>query len=191
MAGKLIADTLQNGTGSTFDLATNIAQLARVKTYQVTDSTDVSLSATPANVGSTFSATIPTKGFIWIMPESFRILNGTSSTGYFGFFIKIGSTVYQPTGSDNGTAKAGWNYNGRNNTNAQYWQQNSPTANITYWNPGFSPAGGGTVLAIQGEAIPTGAQTIQVVCGTATSTSDTLKGTAVTTRVNVAIFDHS
>ena len=189
MAGKLIADTLENGTGSTFDLAANIAQLARVKTYQVTDSTDVSLSATPANVGSTFSATIPTKGLIWVFPESFRLLNGTSSTGYYGFFIKIGATVYRPTGSNNGAAANGMNYNGANNTNSQYWQQNSPTANLTYW--GGSSASAGVLIAIQGEAVPTGAQTVQVVCGTSTSTSDTLKGTAVTTRVNVAIFDHS
>jgi hypothetical protein len=67
-----------------------------VTTYQVTDSTDITLSAAPtqANIGSTFSMTIPTHGYITFNFTGELISSGGSS--YLIIGIRIGSTNYFP-----------------------------------------------------------------------------------------------
>ncbi len=172
-------------TGTTW---TSSASSSKVTTKQVTDSTDIALSnfSTQSNVGSTVSITIPTKGTIFINFSGQFISAG--SAAYVGFGLRIGSTNYFPIFTSAGVVKHVIGYNA------------SGAVTETVAAVGFSVEGGeGSILGgqmvgiqIEQSGIVTGAQTVQVVaCKDSTGGTCTIKGTVVTTRVNIIVFDHT
>lgn len=157
-----------------------------VTCYQITSSSDIALSIVPteANVGSTVSVAIPTKGYIMLSPDFSMTFGSAAPDIIFG--IRIGSTNYWPTGP-----------------NSTYLPCFCPTATparcsavgglpVTF--SGVQCRGAGPVyLPIEGLSIPTGTQTVQVISSyyVPTTSTPTIKGTTTTTRVSIAVFDHT
>jgi len=159
----------------------------KVACYQATDTTDIALSIynTQSNVGASFSMTIPTKGTIFIN-FSGEIITVTGANNV-GFGLTIGSTNYFPTATLGGTGTTALNYIGSTA------ETDVLTAVSNTWN-GFTPFGlvnGIIGLQIEASGIPTGVQTVQVVACKTGANACTLKGTVVTTRINISAFDHS
>jgi hypothetical protein len=161
----------------------------------VTDSTDIVVSATaPAtyyNVGSSFSVSIPTTGIIRLASFVGRINNTTGVQGGGPTFgIRIGSTNYWfSLVSDNGTdryllgvgevnATAFMTSNGALTTNA---------VGATYAKP--------QCLDIAYNSLPTGTQTVQLICAktNASTFADniTIKGTTITTKIGIEFVSAS
>lgn len=171
-------------------LLTNLpASPSDVTCYQVTDSTDISLSAVPtqANVGSSFSVNIPTKGSIELNFSGEIITSGVNKGICLG--IRIGSTNYWPSYTEAGTPY----YHG------DLIEVGTGTGVFSSYAGGLSTrvgfAGGiagamMTGLQIEALSIPTGTQTVQIIAA-CDATTVTIKGTVVTTRVNMRVFDHS
>lgn len=168
---------------------TNLPGGDMVAVTVVTSSSDISLSTVPtqANVGSSFSMTIPTSGIIGLSITG-RLLNDASAaTRKLILGIRIGSTNYWPSANINGTTM---------------YIPCIVTPAVSSAYSEFSSAGGdGTAadaasginpnnevqLGIEALSIPTGAQTVQVVAALAQSGGNaTLKGTTTPTRVYVS-----
>jgi hypothetical protein len=153
-----------------------------VTCYQVTDSTDISLSqvATQTNVGSTFIATIPTKGMIGLY-SYFKC----DIAQYLVWGIRIGSTNYFAQLDVGGATTYVGPYTGGANVSLKaIGGSMTDSGGTNYGNAVI-------MLGIEALSIPTGAQTVQIICSKNAAAATILKGTAYTTRVNVAIFDHS
>lgn len=155
----------------------------------VTDSTDISLgdiTSTQSNFGTSFSATIPTTGLIRITPVV-RLLSDSAAVSSMVMGIRIASTNYWPKASNNGS---------------DYYvpSQSSPSSSGQYYE-GFGGTGGETIttniggttqgIDIAKSGMPTGSQTIQVVVARSTANAGTVKGTAVTSRAFIEIWDGS
>ncbi len=166
----------------------------KVLTYLVTDSTDISLSTVPtqANVGSTFSMTLPTKGFIqWF--ASFESIS-TVSDPQIIFGLRIGSTNYWPTNSFSGNTY----YAESGSTNQAFGTDVYSSFGVGQAQLNSSNSADATTaivgISIEQSGIPTGSQTVQLIAGkllSAGGTTGTLKGTVVTTRVYVETHDYS
>jgi len=153
--------------------------------YQVTDSTDIALSVAPtqANVGSTVSITIPTKGNILLIPDLTLAYSGSPDRLVLG--IRIGSTNYWPTAAGGAYVSSAY--------------PTSTTFRITGVGATTIAPGSGNdfgafpvYIPIEGLSIPTGAQTVQIVAAKYGATgSSTIKGTTTTTRISISVFDHS
>ncbi len=150
----------------------------------VTDSTDIVLSNLPtqANIGSTFSCTIPTKGRIEFVFLG-RLVNGSVNEA-LTLGLRIGSTNYWPSPfassyMDNYRAVVG---NNQVNTGYGFGYDNSNNfaASMPTW------------LFIEASGIPTGAQTCQLIGGmSANGGTLTIKGTVLQTKVYITMYDHS
>lgn len=159
-----------------------------VRCYQVTDSTDISLSQVPtqANVGTTVSISIPTKGYIQLATQVATSASGTGAQGLV-FGIRIGSTNYWPTTVVGGSTSY-----------QQVLTAATSGVNSTTSYGGSDPYGlasnscpGLVGLAIEALSIPTGTQTVQVIAGHTGTGTLTIKGTTTTTRVNISTFNHA
>lgn len=174
------ANITVNAKGLVTAAATGTA--GSVSVYEVTDSTDISLSSAPTqtNIGSSSSVTIPTKGLIEL--NFTGQLNGTNGA-WLVLGIRIGSTNYFPVSDGGGT-----NYIAAANLNT------SPTTYkaLGAYLVGSSYAGISypIVLSIEGMSIPTGVQTVQVVAAYGLQPA-TIKGTSLTTHVFIKIFNYS
>jgi len=173
--GRLTAAS--NGTSSTGD----------VTCFQVTDSTDIvtSLVPTQANIGSTVSITIPTKGYIMLSPD-FSLSWGSNAPGIV-FGIRIGSTNYWPTGPNSTYISC-------------FIPITTPTrcmgiGGLPTAISGTQSQGAGPVyLPIEGLSIPTGSQTVQVIVAYNNvngASTPTVKGTTTTSRICISVFDHT
>lgn len=155
----------------------------RGNTYQVTDTTDISLSQAPAqaNLGSTKSITIPTKGIITLAFEG-KLTSASTGTGLV-LGIRIAATNYYPSYSQNGGAQGYFTVlndfgGGGSITHAQ----------------GFDSGGvvavGGTVgLSIEGYSIPTGVQTVQFIVAAQSGILGTVNGTSVASKGYITVYD--
>lgn len=168
-------------------LLTNLS--GRVACFQVTDATDISLSAVPTqiNVGSTKSVTIPTKGRIEIVIASGQLITATAAFPLI-LGIRIGSNNYfptiTPTGGATYTPAVQVDSTGTFTLTGSY----GGTGTITQLNVGSFMVG----LDIEALSIPTGAQTVQLVAArSAGAGTSTLKGTVATSRIYITIYDHS
>ena len=159
----------------------------------VTDSTDIAVTASPPgtyyNIGSSFSVSIPTTGLIRLSSFVGRLNNSTLVQGGGPTFgIRIGSTNYWlAVLSDNGTDKY---YLGVGENQAfAYMSSNGSlgnTNNLTYVRP--------QCLDIAYNSVPTGTQTVQLICAktnTAYSDNITIKGTTITTKIGIEFVSAS
>lgn len=158
----------------------------------VTDSTDIALTASPPtyySIGSSFSVSIPTTGIIRVVSFVGRIDNNTLVQGGGPTFgIRIGSTNYWfALVSDNGTDKY---YMGIAELNAVGYMATNGSllnnANATYIKS--------QCLDIAYNSVPTGTQTVQLICSKTNSTytdNITLKGTTRTTKVGIEFVSAS
>lgn len=168
-----------NGAGA---LPTFQAANGKIATSQVTDATDITLSQAPtqANIGSTVSLTIPTKGMIQLFFTG-EVIWSTGANGLV-IGIRIGSTNYWP-----------------NDVGAGYLSGYAIGAAFTGNINGYggdtagSVAGSGgsqmTGLSIEGASVPTGAQTVQVIVGKLSGNTAVVKGTVVTSIINIVVID--
>lgn len=158
----------------------------------VTDSTDIALTASPPtyySIGSSFSVSIPTTGIIRVVSFVGRIDNNTLVQGGGPTFgIRIGSTNYWfALVSDNGTDKY---YMGIAELNAVGYMATNGSllnnANAIYIKS--------QCLDIAYNSVPTGTQTVQLICSKTNSTytdNITLKGTTRTTKVGIEFVSAS
>ena len=154
----------------------------------VTDTTDIAVTAsapTQTNVGSTFSVSIPTTGFIRMASLAGKIIN-SGGTNYAGpsFGIRIGSTNY-------------WlGYSNNTGADAYYPQHISLTQTLNDYTIMWGAAGGFQgatysyphVIDIVALSVPTGTQTVQLIVGKTSlsyNSNFTIKGTTNTTRVGL------
>lgn len=157
----------------------------KLTTFQVTDTTDITLSQVPTqqNVGATQSITIPTKGTIEL-GFSGEIINSTSNNQLV-LGLRIGGVNYWPVVSQEGNTGYTETYNGNaagTEIVSSYGVNNS--------NSGVS---GGALVGLQIEemGIPTGTQTVQIIAGKVAANASVIKGTVKTTRVYIRVYDHS
>lgn len=186
---------VMTSTGTTWVSSASSASTSKVTPYTVvTDTTDISLSLVPtqANVGSTFSMTIPTKGLIQWFASFEEITTTSDSPVVFG--LRIGSTNYWPTNSIRGSTE--YIVSGYDNAGAASTSVFS-SFGVAQSQPNTSPSSNGHFTALVGisiekSGISTGVQTVQVIAGMLNSgVTATIKGTVVTTRVYITTFDHS
>jgi len=179
--GLAVTGTL-TATGTTFGNST---------LKYVTDTTDISVTAlapTHTTVGTTFSVSIPTTGFIRLASFAGKIINNTATT-YAGptFGIRIGSTnywlalsnltgvdTYFPLGLSATTTLSDYVI--------MYGSPNGYAGAASYAFP--------QILDIAALSVPTGTQTVQLIVAKNTqnvayNSNFTLKGTTNTTRVGL------
>lgn len=175
---------LLTSNGSTWQ-STAAPNNNKVTLYQVSDSTDISLSQAPtqANLGSPISATIPTKGIIRLSWEG--AYTGSSTT-HLVIGIRIGGTNYWPIYNDSG---GGTNY-------MTVSQNTNGSGNSVSHSEGFGGSvdamiGGQVGLSIEGLSIPTGSQTIQFIVASASGVLGTVKGTSVTSKGYISLYDYT
>lgn len=198
MSGKVIVDTLQNGTGSTFDLATNISQLARVKTYEVTDATDITpstsanaytVAAAPATktLAATWSNVIlPTKGLIYYSFTGRLHHTTTTDVGPIIFCLRISSTDYYFISTSDSSL---------NRVAGMYVTTGTTAWDFYGWEYGNDTSAGiykGIGIDIAAQSLPTGSQTVELRCwwkSETTETQPTIKGTGKTSRHRLTIYD--
>lgn len=181
-SGVMGAITLGTGLSISGTTLSN-SVTSKINNYQVTDTTNVALSqfSTQTNIGSAVSANIPTKGHI-LMLFSGDINYATSTSDAFYLGIRIGSTNYWPK----------WTSNSINFLS----QKPSTTGGETLFASGVTGDSGNAgvwpiFLPIEILAIPTGAQSVQVIGAKSTSNTVTVRGATTTTRVNLMMFDCS
>lgn len=191
--------TAANITVNAKGLVTSAASgtAGKIITYTVvTDSTDISLSEVPtqANVGSTFSMNIPTKGYI-LWTASLETLSATVTTAPV-LGLRIGSTNYWPTSVEQASIRYSAlipDSSGTTGTNVMASigpvAGSAGSASVSATVAGASQISG---IFIEQKGIPTGTQTVQIIAGmTNGNGSLTIKGTVVTTRVYVETHDFS
>ena len=159
----------------------------------VTDSTDITLaniSSSQSNVGSTFSVTIPTTGYIKISSFAGRIQwSSVADNVQMNLGIRIGSTNY-------------WFNKINNNGTIDYQSMIGPTTGyqeqyggaIRYINPsGAAYTNIVPALDITAMSVPTGTQTVQLIAsyGNTFTGIGILKGTTTTTRVGIEFVSAS
>lgn len=165
----------------------------------VTDSTDIALTADPTstyyNFGSTFSVNIPTSGLIRIVSFVGRVQNSTNSQGGGPTFgIRIGSTNYwlckgviqNPSTTTRYGAFLIESYAVSNTYIETYGTNATHTSGAEYGSP--------HIIDIAYNSIPTGTQTIQLICAKKSyshTDSVTLKGTVITTKVGIEFVSAS
>ena len=128
------------------------------------DATDFTVAAdAKANVGSSFSYTVPAKGLLIVAPFQFAAKSntGASAYAYATWGVRIASTDYFPrSGQDIGASGHESNYRFNMNQAFEGWlldtneQYNHQT--LLYRTPAA------TVLHIENLGIPTGVQTVQL-----------------------------
>ncbi|WP_020471455.1 hypothetical protein [Zavarzinella formosa] len=155
----------------------------KVTCFQITDSTDITLSAAPtqSNIGATTAIVIPTKGLIRLLFSGETITTGTPEQLILG--IRIGSTNYWPTDS------------------AYAYMLSSYAAGTTYTSQSWGTIGTGSssptgrhevIMDIEALGIPGGPQTVQAIAAYYTGVGTTvIKGTAVTSRFYITIENHA
>lgn len=163
---------------------TGISNISAVTTYQVTSAADITVAqlGSVSNVGTTASITIPTHGEIKLFVTGEVIAMTTTFKLVFG--IKIGSTSYLPLFTDTG---------GNDYCFAMGSFANEGTC--VFSGGGGIAISGSTayrasqevILGIEALSIPTGVQTVQIVVGNEDNATTILKGTVVTTRVNITV----
>lgn len=155
----------------------------RGNTYQITDTTDITLSQAPTqtNIGSTKAVSIPTKGMIQLYFTG-RVIYSTNENNLI-VGIRIGSTNYWPSDTSNSL------YYGATEVSTPL------TSTNTGWGIAFFNEGGGsfmTGMSVEANSIPTGNQTIQVVVAKSLSANAVvIKGTAVASIINIVTVDCS
>jgi hypothetical protein len=164
----------------------------------VTDSTDIALTADPSstyyNFGSSFSVSIPTTGIIRIASFVGRIQNNTNSQGGGPTFgIRIGSTNYWLCKSTVQAPSTTTRYGALvletyavGSTYEEMYGQVSTATNAQYSKP--------HTIDIAYNSIPTGTQTVQLICAKTNYTytdNVTIKGTAITTKVGIEFVSAS
>lgn len=162
----------------------NSVVIPKLETYQFIETTDVTVNVNfPTGVvwSSSQSINIPTSGNM-IFTVFARIDNADAAVRQFGFGLKIGGTNFWPQVDANGTAT--FNQYGVNVSEFRTWKGlSAPAAERT-----------GLILNldIEGHALPTGVQTVQPICAVNTGTSAHLiKGTLVTARMKLAVYNHA
>lgn len=164
----------------------------------VTDSTDIAVTADPSssyyNVGSSFSVSIPTTGIIRISSFIGRVQNNTNSAGGGPTFgIRIGTTNYWlgkgvvqvPSTTTRYVALLIEGYA----VGSTYIE--SYGALSSFINAEYSKS---HVLDIAYSSLPTGSQTVQLICAKTNyvyTDNFTLKGTAITTKVGIEFVSAS
>lgn len=159
----------------------------------VTDSTDItlaSIASSQSNVGSTFSVTIPTTGYIKISSFAGRIQwSSVADNVQMNLGIRIGSTNYWFNKiNNNGTI----DYQSMIGPSTGYQEQYGGA--IRYINPsGAAYTNIVPALDITAMSVPTGTQTVQLIAsyGTTFTGIGILKGTTTTTRVGIEFVSAS
>lgn len=190
-------NAIPNGTTATTqsanDNSTKVATTAYVDAAsrviivpEVTDSTDITLSQVPtqANVGATFSVTIPTKGTIEFIFDGEVITTTSNNAIILG--IRIGSTNYYPV----------WTSAGATKYYAAYLSNVTGTDVVHAYGvmTGNVDVGIGSIvtgLDIEGQGVPTGFQTVQIIAAKQQTNAAVIKGTAVQTKIYVRIYAHT
>ena len=172
---------IADGAVSAAKLAGDVT-LSPVTTKLITDSTLINLNDVASsynNVGSSFSAVIPTSGFIRIS-ASCRLQNdfsgATTMTLLFG--IRIGTTNYW---------FSEWNVNGVLNRRGYLIVAVSALNEYTetYGSGGYAGNGVPLEISIAGKSIPTGTQTIQLIASRVGGSACSLRGATTPTRVSL------
>ena len=154
----------------------------------VTDTTDIAITAvapTYSNVGSTFSVSIPTTGFIRVASFAGKIINNSALYSGPTLGIRIGSTNYwlaygNLTGVDSYYNLILSGSNTLNDYTISYGGANGYLVGAVYSFP--------HTIDIVALSVPTGTQTVQLIVGKATGNAAgnfTIKGTTNTTRVGL------
>jgi hypothetical protein len=167
----------------------NPATAGKLTYYQVTDSTDVTLSQAPtqANVGSAVTMVIPTKGLIQLQFIGSLLTTTAASDIIVG--IRIGSTNYWPSFTRAGGSTEYWDtgYNDASATAGVYPSYGTGARSSPAGVTGMSPVG----LSIEKLSIPTGSQTVQLIAAKSNANALVIKGTVVQTLMHVAISDYT
>ena len=153
----------------------------------VTDTTDIAVTAlapTETNIGSTFSVSIPTSGYITIKNIVMKITNNAASYCAPTLGLRIGSTNYWLN-----TAS----FNSVTTYNLAFLSSGNSLSDVTINYNGVSGAGLSAnygynqLIDIVASGIPTGTQTVQLIVGKCTNQTGnfTIGGTTVTTRVGI------
>jgi hypothetical protein len=167
----------------------NVPDLVRVRTYQVTDNTDMSVPALSSFiiVGSPISVMIPAKGSIELILDQMQL--SVASGGYAFFGIRIGGVNYFPNIDYGGTLT----YPSPVFTSSII-KYRGTAGNYLFTASGTNSAYADTVgrLSIEAMSIPSGTQTLQIVAAKVSAGSCTVQGASgLTTKVGIRIFDHS
>jgi len=165
-----------------------------IKYYRFTDSTDIPLSTTVAGantIGSSVAMDIPTKGLIRFELFKGRVEATSASLDIFtSFGFKIGSTVYPIYSSEQV----------RNTTiSTTTYISPAPFGNVfdgesdEAYAPNYDITDHGIIeLMISNDSLPTGNQTVELVCFEATGVANgVLKGTALSSEFIISITDFS
>lgn len=159
----------------------------KVAVYDFIDSTDTSITGVTGTAGTLVSSSqpimLPTKGFIILIPHA-RVDNASGSNRQYTFGLNIDGTDYWASIDADGTEHY---LESRNIGTAEYVVFKGVLSYITNSN-----AVALFLLDIEGHGISTGAQTVQPFVSTSNATAtQTLKGTTVTARFKVIVFDIS
>lgn len=181
------AEFISLGSGNwlclSYKKANGLSITAPVTTYNFTETGDKSIaSVVPTGTlwSSSQSIVIPTKGLIQINPY-LRIDNASGGSRAYYIGLRIGGTDYWSSLDDNGAPVYRRIVGG------------VPTAEYrVVKGAGAFDDGLFHALSIEGLGISTGAQTVQpIVASTDATATQTLKGTTVTARLDVIVFDMS
>lgn len=154
---------------------------SKVSVYDFTDTADTSIS-TAVPTGTLWSAsqaiTIPTNGVIIIYATA-RFDNASGSNRTYNIGLRINGTDYFDGLSSNGTE-------------VYVKTSNVATGEYRIIRGGLQAGETTGMFDVVGRGISTGSQTVQpIVAADASTATQTLKGTVVTARLKVIIFDMS
>ena len=156
----------------------------------VTDTTDItlpSISSSYATVGSSFSVSIPTTGYINIASFAGRLTwSSVADNVSMNLGIRIGSTNYW-FGKVSVDGTISYSSIVTTNTSAGYTEFYGAPMRYASSGSGFATAIAGLYIDISANSIPTGTQTVQLIAsyGTVWTGIGILKGTTTTTRVGI------